>query len=109
MRAIWSTTTPPRTSSAISRLEFNNRPHGALISHFDGITGTAHGYKLTGDFVRGTTEGAFFAHVERESDGSFGEAHWSKIAFPGADVTSGNTVIDDTVLGVFAAGGETWV
>jgi len=93
--------------SHFTTFEFNNRPHSALISHFDGITGTAHGYNLTGDFVRGTSEGAFFAHVERKADGSFGEAHWSNIAFPGADVTSGNTVIDDTVLGVFTAEGET--
>lgn len=95
--------------SHFTTFEFDNQPLAALISHFDGITGTADGYNLTGDFVRGETEGAFFAQIERRADGSFAEPLWTEIAYPGEDVTftSGNTVIDDTVLGIYLAGGET--
>lgn len=73
--------------SHFTTLEFDNQPLTALISHFDGITGTADGYNLTGDFIRGETEGAFFAHVARRVNGSFAEAHWTKVAYPGAGVT----------------------
>jgi hypothetical protein len=96
------------TFSDFTEFQFDNRPAGTLISHFDGITRTKGGYNLTGDFVRDGVAGAFFAHVDRLRDGSFGDAEWTEIAFPGKDVTatSGNTVIDDTVLGVYVADGE---
>lgn len=96
------------TFSNFDTFQFDNKPLGTLISHFDGITRTKGGYNLTGDFVRDGETGAFFAHVDRLRDGSFGEAEWSEIAFPGDDVeaTSGNTVIDDTVLGIYVVDGE---
>jgi len=95
--------------SHFTTFHFDNRPLAELITHFDGITATADGYNLTGDFVGGATTGAFFAQVERQADDSFAEAHWTKIAYPGAAVTftSGNTVIDDKVLGIYVADGET--
>ena len=95
--------------SHFTTFQFDHQPLAALVSHFDGITGTADGYNLTGDFVRGATAGAFFAQVERQAHGSFAEAHWTEVAYPGAAVTftSGNTVIGDTVLGIYVAGGET--
>lgn len=88
---------------ALRTFNYANAPISSLISHFDGITGTADGYNLTGDFVQGASTGAFFASVNRLADGSFGPAHWQQVAFPGADVqlTSGNTVIDSTVLGIY--------
>jgi hypothetical protein len=96
------------TFSDFTEFQFDNRPAGTLISHFDGITRTKGGYNLTGDFVRDGVAGAFFAHVDRLRDGSFGDAEWTEIAFPGEDVsaTSGNTVIDNTVLGIYVADGE---
>ena len=94
--------------SHFTTFQFDNQPLAALVSHFDGITGTAHGYNLTGDFLRGETAGAFFAQVGRQANDSFAEAHWTEVAYPGAAVTftSGNTVIGDTVLGIYVAGGE---
>lgn len=94
--------------SNFAEFQFDNQPVGTLISHFDGITRTKGGYNLTGDYVRGDTTSGFFAHVERERDGSFGEAEWTEIAFPGDDVdgTSGNTVINDTVLGIYLSDDE---
>jgi hypothetical protein len=86
---------------------FNNMPVKSLISHFDGITATANGYNLTGEYVdydHGGKIGAFFASIARLPDGSFSAADWTEIAFPNADRTTGNTVIGNNVLGVYAPG-----
>ncbi len=95
--------------SHFTTFQFANQPLSSVISHFDGITATRNGYNLTGDVVREGGTGAFFAHVDRQHDGSFTEAQWTGIAFPGTDVTgtSGNTVVGGTVLGVYVADGET--
>jgi hypothetical protein len=91
---------------ALRSFNFDNAPISSLVPHFDCITGTADGYNLTGDYVQGASKGAFFASVGRLGDGGFGAAHWQPVAFPGADVhlTSGNTVIDATVLGIYVDG-----
>lgn len=93
--------------SNFASFRFDNLPIDVQVSHINGVTGTSDGYNITGDFIRGNTKGAFFAHVEREADGSFDEAVWSEIAFPGASGTSGNTVVNDTVLGIYLNGGQT--
>jgi hypothetical protein len=98
------------TSTGVGDLRgftFDNAPISSLISHFDGITGTADGYHLTGDFLKGSSAGAFLASVGRLPDGSFGPASWQEVAYPGAELTSGNTVVDNTVLGIYVAGGTT--
>jgi len=74
----------------------------ALITHFDGITGAPDGgFNLTGDTISGRAERAFFAHVDRH-----GSARWEEIQVPPDRVTSGNTVLGSTVLGVFKTGGR---
>lgn len=95
------------TVTNFTTFQYDERPLDSLISHFDGITGTKDGYHLTGDFVDADGTGAFFAEIVREKDGSFSEARWSEVAFPGYDVTatSGNTVVEDTVLGVYVEDG----
>jgi hypothetical protein len=95
--------------SHFTTFEFDNLPRGAHVTHIDGITGTADGYNITGDFFSGKTVGGFFAHIERRADGSFTKPDWTEVAYPGDEVTltSGNTVIDDTVLGIYVADGET--
>lgn len=85
---------------------YANDPVSSLITHIDGITATEGGFNLTGDYLaagEGGAVGAFFAHVPVNIDGSFGVATWTDIAFPDPAVisTSGNTVIDDSVLGIF--------
>lgn len=86
---------------------FDNQPLSALVSHFDGITATETGFNLTGDYVMaGGGVGAFFASVSVLENGSFGNAAWTDIAVPGADFTSGNTVVGDSVLGI-SSDGET--
>jgi hypothetical protein len=80
---------------------FDNAPITSLVSHFDGISATVDGFTLTGDYIRvGGGVGAFFASVTVLPDGSFSEAKWTDIAFPEADFTSGNTVVDNNVLGI---------
>lgn len=95
------------TVTQVKTYQYDNKPLDSLISHFDGITATANGYNLTGDYLTADGMlGAFFASVTRNSDGTFGDATWTNIAFAymgikDVRVTSGNTVIDNYVLGVF--------
>ncbi len=90
---------------------FNNQPLASAISHFDGITGTANGYNLTGDTTTNGGVRGFFASVPRNPNGTFGEATWTAIEYESggvvADGTSGNTVVENFVLGIFVNGGAT--
>jgi hypothetical protein len=52
---------------------------------------------LTGDTVGLLGEkGAFFAHIDGKD-----RASWKRIAFPGAVETSGNSVAERNVIGVY--------
>ena len=98
-----------KTLSHLAIYNFDNRPVVSLISHFDGITATATGYNLTGEYVDIAHDdkiGGFFASITRTPDGSFSKADWTNIAFPNADLTTGNTVIGNNVLGVYAPSGS---
>jgi hypothetical protein len=91
--------------------QFDNDPVKASITHFDGITkGCGDGkYNLTGDYlkVNGTEEIAFFAKVKRNEDETFDPiAKWSVVAYPDEDVTSGNSVYKDVVIGVYSSVGD---
>jgi hypothetical protein len=83
---------------------YNNQPITSLVSHFDGITGDGNGgYTLTGDWVGvGASNGlGFFAQVSRNPLGGFGEAQWTQINYPNSTVTSGNSVFENVVIGVY--------
>jgi hypothetical protein len=85
---------------------YANQPVSALVSHFDGITLSEDGFNLTGDYLTLSGDaGGFFASVKVNLDGSFSDAVWTDINYPLALATSGNTVIDNTVLGIFVNGG----
>ena len=74
----------------------------STITHFDGITSDGcSGYNLTGDSITDDEEIAFFAHVERDRCGHFTEADWSQVQYPGSEITSGNSVYEDIVIGVY--------
>ena len=99
--------------SHVKTYNFDDEPITSLITHFDGITATADGYDLTGDYFNpgsgpdDTPLGAFFAEVKRLPDGDFGDATWTNIAFTDPSFqdiafTSGNTVLDNSVLGIFS-------
>jgi hypothetical protein len=100
-------------ASHVRTYNFDNQPITSLITHFDGITGTATGYNLTGDYFNpgsgpdDTPIGAFFAEVKLLPNGDFGDATWTNIAFTdpsfqNIEFTSGNTVLDNSVLGIFS-------
>lgn len=75
---------------------YNNQK--AAITHFDGITSDERGgYNLTGDAtVLPQGNIAFFANVNRHD-----VAKWEQIQFPESVATSGNSVYQNTVIGVY--------
>ncbi|MFZ4777718.1 MAG: PEP-CTERM sorting domain-containing protein [Terrimicrobiaceae bacterium] len=82
-------------------LSFDNNP--TLITHFEGISTVAGGFSLTST----TVQGAGYAFVPVNNDGSFGTVTWTAVTnqlSPGAS-TTGDTVINNTVLGVYSTGG----
>ena len=89
------------TLSAFRSYVYDNDPAKALVTHFNGITSDGKkGYNLTGDWNgSGVASGspAFFAHVSKLGE----SATWESIAYPGHRVTSGNSVYQDAVIGVY--------
>jgi len=104
----WDTATQPPTLSGWMTYDFDNG-HRVEISHFDGITSdNKGGYYLTGTWEGEAHVGAFFAHVPRTPHRPFGDARWRDIEYPSfprhrVDVTTGNTVFENIVLGIFTS------
>lgn len=79
------------------------------VTHFEGITYGGEGtYNLaTGWITPGTgASGAAFAQISRNSNGTFGDATWAQVVYPGAESTTGNTVYLNNVLGVYLLSGS---
>lgn len=76
-----------------------NRP--GLLTHFEGITATPTGFHLAGM----TATCALLAAIEVNADGSFSDAIWTAYNYPGSALTTGNTVYQDILMGVFAVSG----
>jgi hypothetical protein len=103
----WDSAT--QTASDWTSYDFDNGRIDVAVSHFNGITGDKHGgFYLTGDWlgVVPPNAGVFFAHVRRTPGQTFSKAHWTPIAYPSADSTSGDTVFENYVLGIYTAGGS---
>jgi len=81
---------------------YNNDPIKSVITHFDGITSDGkNGFNLTGDTATfGSTSLAFFANVPDKRSKS-NTATWRTVSYPGSALTSGNTVLENNVLGVY--------
>lgn len=95
------------TFSNYTTFQFQEEPLTSVISHFDGITMADDGsFHLTGDQISIETgeEFGFFASISRDEEGGFGPAVWASIEYPGAVLTSGNTIYKNTVLGIFEDG-----
>ena len=91
--------------SNFTAYDYNN-DSSTIETHFNGITGNGEcGYNLTGDqiSIEATPGLGFFAKVKREHKG-FSKAKWSDVHFPGSLITSGNSVDEDTVIGVYTTG-----
>lgn len=76
-------------------------PQCSFVTHFNGITTDGcGGYNLTGDQL--ASKAGFFTNVKRCSDGKLSKkAQWEPISFPGAFITSGNSVDKKIVIGVY--------
>jgi hypothetical protein len=92
-------------SHVFSHLTYYDDSGAPGITHFEGITGVPGGYNLVGT----TTDGATFASVPLNFDGSFGSATWTAIDYPGSLSTTGNTVYENVAMGIYfpsGGGGE---
>ncbi|MEA9568783.1 hypothetical protein [Polynucleobacter sp. AP-Nickl1-40-C4] len=87
-------------------LFYNNDSTTSKVSHVEGITtDNAGGYYLSIDWAQTSSTyptGAALVQVGRNSSGGFGTPTWTNFAFPGAAITSANTVFEKNVLGVYA-------
>lgn len=75
--------------------------HPGLLTHFEGITATPAGFHLAGM----TATCALLAAIEVNEDGAFSDAVWTAYNYSGSALTTGNTVYQDTLMGVFAVSG----
>ena len=96
--ADWNSAT--NTASNWAAYNFNNQAD--LITHFEGITTDGNnGYNLAVDYSDAVGLHAGIGHVGRNADGTFGAATWATVAYPGAVITSANTVYANYIMGVY--------
>jgi hypothetical protein len=82
---------------------YRNPDEALVITHFEGVTLAANGaYHLAAM----SDTAALLASVRRLSDGSFGEAIWSAPFTMDGETTTGNTVYQDVLMGVFQQSGS---
>jgi parallel beta-helix repeat protein len=84
-------------------------PNGVnFVTHFEGISSVENGvYTLNADSVQigsGAPARGSFVSVVRNTDGSFGDAAWVDLNYPGIDpatnITSSNSVYGNQIVGV---------
>lgn len=99
----WS---PANGFTNFTPLFYNNDSSTSKVSHVEGITtDNAGGYYLSIDWaqtVSASPTGAALVQISRTASGGFGTPMWTNFAFPGAAITSANTVFEKNVLGVYA-------
>ncbi len=84
------------TFSDIRYYDFEDTP--GLITHFEGITAVPGGYNLTAT----TDQGAVFASITTLPDGSFSDAQWALNNMLGSSLTTGDSVFQNIVMGIYA-------
>lgn len=79
------------------------------ITHFDGITKSKTGYNLTGDYIKlpNFKPQAFFCSVKRSKNRFSKLAYWKTLAYPDKTITSGNSIYENIVIGVYTSSGGT--
>ena len=85
--------------SDVTYYTLDGRPN--FITHFEGITAVPGGFNL----VATTDEGAAFASVTVNADGSFSDARWTVNNMVGSELTTGNSVFQNFVMGVYQVDG----
>ena len=91
------------TFSDIRYYDYEGIP--GLIDHFEGITAVPGGYNL----IATTDSGAAFASITTLPDGSFSDAQWTLNNILGSSVTTGNSVFQNTVMGIYELAGYSQV
>jgi hypothetical protein len=98
-------------------VDWNNKTHEfsnwrnysyikANVTHFDGITSdNCGGFNLTGIAIAAGEVG-FFAHVDRDNDCCFTKAIWKEIKYPDSSSTTGNSIVENIVIGVYTDSSE---
>jgi hypothetical protein len=96
--------------SNLKSFSYNNETLLSIVTHFEGITeSNENGYNMPADWINihgHPKEGASFVSVKRNPDGTFGEATWTDIAYPGDMITSANTVYKNNILGICVPSGD---
>jgi len=84
---------------------YNNQP--AALTHFEGITTDGNGgYNLAGSSLYNGSIYVPFVNVTRNSSGGFNTtASWTNVWYPGSSVTTGDTVYQNYLLGVYQESG----
>ena len=97
---------PVNNFSNFTPIYYNNDSSTSKVSHIEGITtDNAGGYYLSVDWAQsGSTypAGAALAQLGRSPSGGFTTPSWTAFGFPGATITSANTVFGKNVLGIYA-------
>ena len=81
----------------------------AAFTHFEGITSDGNGgYNLAAGWIAGGAVIGGFVNVPRDSSGGFdpSQATWIPVQYPGSDVTTGDTVYQNYVLGIYTLPGS---
>ena len=91
------------TISDIRYYTYDGRPEA--ITHFEGITAVPGGYHL----IATTDQGAAFASITTDADGSFSPAQWTLNNMLGATTTTGNSIFQNVVMGVYLQEGVSGV
>ena len=86
---------------------YNNLPADSVVSHFEGITSDGHGgYNLAADVgaIGSLIYGyqPVFVHVTRNGSSFSPLATWTEVIYPGALLSSANTVYENNLLGVYS-------
>jgi hypothetical protein len=94
-----------KSFSHLKTFPYRNEEKLTKYTHFEGITiADDGGFNCCADFgsTKGESAGAF-VHIPRNADGSFGEATWVDIIYPGMKTTGADTVYKNNVLGLIVS------
>lgn len=81
---------------------YNDDVLRSTVTHFDGITKAEDGgYNLTGVAIYNGQEVAFFFNTKKKI--------WKELKYPGSNMTTGNSIVDRTVIGVYTNTDDTTI
>lgn len=93
-----------RSFSKMKLYSYLDQPQ--LVTHFEGIVATPGGFNLAGG---STGSLALFASIEVNPDGSFSDATWVPYSYSGSTITTGNSIYQNNLMGIYAVSGTAGV